>query len=154
MKRFHVGLSTADLEQSINFYTHLFGSAPTVSKSDYAKWMLDDPRINFSVTASNRNRGINHVGLQVDSMDELAAIQQRLSEAERQTFDQPDAHCCYARSSKTWVRDPDDVAWETFVTHGEITQYGDDREPAGELGEANPEPDRCCAASDSERCCA
>jgi hypothetical protein len=119
----------------------LFGVEPTVRKHDYAKWMLEDPRINFSITESSRSSGVNHIGLQADTMDELEAIQSRLREAEQKTFDQPDAECCYAKSSKTWVRDPDDVAWETFVTHGEITHYGDDRAPEEEKASEA----RCCA---------
>jgi catechol 2,3-dioxygenase-like lactoylglutathione lyase family enzyme len=140
MKRFHVSVSVADLKRSADFYSILFGVEPTVLKADYAKWMLEDPRINFSISESRKTSGVNHIGLQVDTMDELEAIQARLSNAEKKTFDQPDAECCYARSSKTWVRDPDDVAWETFLTHGEITHYGDDRVPA-ESGSS----DRCCA---------
>jgi catechol 2,3-dioxygenase-like lactoylglutathione lyase family enzyme len=125
MKRFHVNVRVADLNKSIRFYETLFGEAPTVTKPDYAKWMLEDPRINFAISESTQLRGINHVGLQVDSKDELAEIQDRLDAAEEKTFRQPETQCCYATSSKTWTRDPDDVAWETFVTHGQITHYGD-----------------------------
>ena len=126
MKRFHVNVSVADLSQSIEFYNTLFGQEPSVTKSDYAKWMLDDPRVNFAISESSRSRGVNHIGLQADTVDELGEIQERLRHAGKQTFDQPDAECCYARSTKTWVRDPDAVAWETFVTHNEITHYGQD----------------------------
>lgn len=142
MKRFHVNVSVADLGQSIEFYRTLFGEDPTVEKSDYAKWMLDDPRINFAISASSKARGINHVGLQADSMNELGEIRERLRTAGEQTFEQPDAECCYARSSKTWVRDPDAVAWETFVTHDEIAHYGEDRVP--EERQAAAMPSRCC----------
>lgn len=140
MKRFHVNLSVTDLARSTEFYSTLFGLEPTVSKENYAKWMLEDPRINFSISESKNRSGINHIGLQVDTMVELEDIQGRLSDAEEKTFDQPDAQCCYARSSKTWVNDPDDVAWETFVTHGAISHYGNDREPAES---ASPDK-RCC----------
>ena len=129
MKRFHVTLSVKDLEQSISFYNTLFGEEPTVVKPDYAKWMLDDPRVNFSIAESSRASGINHVGLQADTVSELSEIQARLDQAEEETFRQDDAQCCYARSTKSWVRDPDDVAWETFVTHGQITEYGNDHVP-------------------------
>ena len=142
MKRFHVNVSVADLGQSIEFYRTLFGEGPTVEKSDYAKWMLDDPRINFAISASSQTRGINHVGLQADSMGELGEIQERLRGAGEQTFEQADAECCYARSSKTWVRDPDAVAWETFVTHDEITHYGEDHVPEEQQTAAMPT--RCC----------
>lgn len=141
MKRFHVNVSVAELSASIKFYNTLFGVEPTVLKEDYAKWMLEDPRINFSITESTNSRGVNHIGLQADTMEELEAIQSRLYDAEESTFDQPDAECCYAKSSKTWVHDPDDVAWETFVTHGQITYYGDDR-AADDLESSN---EHCCA---------
>ena len=109
--------------------------------------MLEDPRINFSIREGSKSRGINHIGLQADSVDELNAIQTRLQQAGRQTHDQPDANCCYARSTKTWVRDPDNVAWETFVTHGQTADYGDDVVPEHDLAEkccTRPAPDRCC----------
>ena len=141
MKRFHVNVSVADLKRSTEFYNTLFGVEPTVLKDDYAKWMLEDPRINFSITQSTRASGVNHIGLQADTMEELEAIQSRLHDAEVSTFDQPEAKCCYAKSSKTWVRDPDSVAWETFVTHGQITYYGDDRAPE----DSEPSNERCCA---------
>ena len=143
MKRFHVNVSVANLEQSIEFYQTLFGAEPSVQKDDYAKWMLDDPRVNFAISQSSRSRGVNHIGLQADSMSELGEIQDRLNQAGKTTFEQPDAECCYARSSKTWVRDPDDVAWETFVTHGQITHFGDDHGP--EQNVAVAEKSRCCA---------
>jgi catechol 2,3-dioxygenase-like lactoylglutathione lyase family enzyme len=140
MKRFHVSISVANLNRSIEFYSTLFGVEPILLKDDYAKWMLEDPRINFAISQSNNYSGVNHIGLQADTMDELEAIQSRLRDAQEKTFDQPDAQCCYANSSKTWVRDPDDVAWETFVTHGQITHHGDDRVPA----EADSSNQRCC----------
>ena len=142
MKRFHVNVSVADLSASVGFYSTLFGQQPDVLKEDYAKWMLEDPRVNFAISHSSRSRGINHVGLQADTLDELGEIQGRLRAAGAATYDQPEAECCYAKSSKTWVRDPDAVAWETFVTHGEITHYGEDLAPEeGEQGQR----ERCCA---------
>ncbi|MFQ6004703.1 MAG: ArsI/CadI family heavy metal resistance metalloenzyme [Woeseia sp.] len=140
MKRFHVNVAVTDLERSTEFYNTLFGVGPSVIKDDYAKWMLDDPRINFPISQSGASRGVNHIGLQADTMEELEAIQSRLSEARETVLDQPDAECCYARSSKTWVRDPDNVAWETFVTHGEITHFGTDRGP-----NEGPAAAGCCA---------
>jgi catechol 2,3-dioxygenase-like lactoylglutathione lyase family enzyme len=151
MKRFHVNVAVADLNRSTQFYSTLFGIKPTVMKDDYAKWMLDDPRVNFSISTSSLNRGVNHIGLQADTMDELEAIQARLRNARQESFDQPDAQCCYANSSKTWVRDPDDVAWETFVTHGEITTYGDDRVPEDAFRAT--ETDNCCKAGAGDQCC-
>ena len=143
MKRFHVNLAVADLKKSIDFYQTLFGEAPTVLKDDYAKWMLDDPRINFSLSPSTSANGVNHIGLQADTPDELGDIQRRLYAAGAATFEQPDAECCYAHSSKTWVRDPDAVMWETFVTHNDIAYFGDDTVPDDkkEAGAGS----RCCA---------
>ena len=143
MKRFHVNVAVANLAKSIDCYKTLFGETPTVIKDDYAKWMLEDPRINFSINTSSHSRGVDHIGLQADTMEELGSIQEALYSAGEQTFEQPDAECCYAHSSKTWVRDPDQVAWETFVTHNEITHYGEDHAP--EQRTANNEPSRCCA---------
>jgi catechol 2,3-dioxygenase-like lactoylglutathione lyase family enzyme len=142
MKRFHVNVAVTDIAKSVDFYRTLFGAEPTVQKEDYAKWMLEDPRINFSINQSLRMRGINHVGLQADTMAELGQIQDRLQAAGERMFEQVDAECCYAKSDKTWVRDPDDVAWETFVTHGQITHYGDDLEP--ESPTAVTTAKRCC----------
>ena len=147
MKRFHVNVAVSDIEKSARFYETLFGEAPTIRKPDYAKWMLDDPRINFSVSESATKRGINHVGLQMDTTEELAEIQARLTSAGAQTLDQPDAECCYANSTKTWVRDPDAVAWETFVTFGQLMQYGDDRVPEAAAS-------ACCKDRNDDQCCA
>lgn len=141
MKRFHVSVAVADLDQSIRFYRTLFGQDPTVVKDDYAKWMLEDPRVNFALSASSHSRGVNHVGLQADTLNELGEIQHRLHAAGELTFEQPDAECCYAHSSKTWVSDPDQVRWETFVTHNEITHYGSDPAPS----EPAETVTRCCA---------
>ena len=143
MKRFHVNVGVADIQQSVDFYRTLFDAEPTIQKDDYAKWMLEDPRVNFSINLSAGSRGVDHIGLQADTLDELGEIQERLREAGAQTFEQPGAECCYAASDKTWVRDPDDVAWETFVTHGQITHYGDDHVPPVEKTAAKP--GSCCA---------
>ena len=142
MKRFHVNISVRDVAKSIQFYQTLFDAEPDVVKEDYAKWMLEDPRVNFAISKSCCARGVNHVGLQAETMTELEEIRDRLHSASQQTLDQDEAECCYARSTKTWVRDPDKVAWETFVTHGEIMHFGDDRAPGEET-----------SASQSTRCC-
>lgn len=143
MKRFHVNVSVESLDRSLDFYRTLFGVEPTVVRHDYAKWMLDDPAVNFAISESAAARGINHVGLQVDSLQELGEIQSRLREAQEKTLDQDDAQCCYARSTKTWVQDPDRVAWETFVTHGQTTQYGDDIVPL-EVDDNQADTGGCC----------
>ncbi len=129
MKRLHLHVSVPDLTQSIAFYETLFGAAPSVVKDDYAKWMLDDPRMNFAISARERAPGVDHVGIQVDSQAELAELAGRLKSAGAVTFDQEATTCCYARSDKSWVSDPAGVRWETFFTFGDATSYGED-EPA------------------------
>ena len=155
MKRFHVNLSVTDIQQSVQFYNQLFAQEPTVLKSDYAKWMLDDPRINFSLTTRGNQKGVDHLGLQSDDDVEFAALRERLQQADLATFEQPDVTCCYARSSKSWVRDPDQVAWETFVSHGEHEAY-DNEEGTTSLrnGHAGSKTEVIAAESTSEsRCC-
>jgi len=153
MKRFHVNLTVGNLQRSVDFYSMLFGHEPTVSKADYAKWMLDDPRINFSIATGGRP-GINHLGLQAETSEGLQTIQRRMSEAGQQTFEQADAECCYARSTKSWVRDPDEVSWETFVTHGPLGHYGSDREPDVTADSVSNAKTGCCETNADSRCCA
>lgn len=131
MKRLHVNLSVENLEQSIRFYATLFNAEPTVRKDDYAKWMLEDPRVNFSIATRNCSEepGVDHVGIQTDTPEELAEITQRLKQAGEASLLQEGANCCYAVSDKTWVADPSGVQWETFFTHGAITTYGADSAP-------------------------
>ena len=126
MKRFHVNVAVADLDQSVRFYSNLFAAEPTVVKPDYAKWMLDDPRVNFAITTRGDAKGIDHLGIQVEDADELGEVHGRLRRAGRPLLDQGETTCCYARSEKTWVRDPEGIAWETFLTTGESQVYGDD----------------------------
>jgi catechol 2,3-dioxygenase-like lactoylglutathione lyase family enzyme len=128
MKRLHVNLTVSDLGRSIEFYAKLFSSDPTVAKPDYANWMLDDPRVNFSLSTHGNKGGIDHLGLQAEDEAEFADLRERLNEAEGPIFDQPNVTCCYARSTKAWVRDPDGIAWETFMTHGSNAVYGDGSE--------------------------
>lgn len=134
MKRFHVHVAVPDLADSICFYSTLFGAEPTVRKSDYAKWMLDDPRLNFAISQRGGASGVNHLGFQVDSGPELESMHQQLTAADSAVLAQKGASCCYARSDKYWVTDPAGVAWETFHTLGTVPVYGDDaarlREPA------------------------
>lgn len=125
MKRFHVHVSVKDLDKSKQFYSTLFGTPPTVDKNDYAKWMLDDPRINFAISERCCNSGIDHLGLQVESGEELAALEERLTKADQKVLDEPGANCCYARSDKHWVSDPQGVVWETFHTLGDVPLYGE-----------------------------
>jgi catechol 2,3-dioxygenase-like lactoylglutathione lyase family enzyme len=147
MKRMHVHISVPDLAQSIGFYTTLFGARPSVVKPDYAKWMLDDPRVNIAISQRDgKSAGVDHVGIQVESSDELAELAGRLKAAGAQTFDEVGAACCYAQSDKSWVKDPAGVRWETFFTFGEATVYGED--PAAQAA-AMAAPATCCAAAPS-----
>ncbi|MBL8773932.1 MAG: VOC family protein [Phenylobacterium sp.] len=123
MKRLHLHVSVPDLDQSIRFYATLFGAQPTVVKDDYAKWMLDDPRVNFAIS-THREAGLDHVGIQVDSAAELSELATRLKAAGAQTFDEAATTCCYAQSDKSWVGDPAGLRWETFYTFGDATTYG------------------------------
>ena len=126
MKRFHVHVSVSDLEQSIRFYSTLFGAKPVRVEADYAKWMLDDPRINFAISHRRQTVGVDHLGFQVDSADEFRGLKAQLSAADAGLVEQTAAACCYAQSDKYWVTDPAGVAWETFHTLGSIPAYGED----------------------------
>ena len=140
MKRFHVHVAVNDLKQSIRFYSTLFGAQPSVEKPDYAKWMLDDPRINFAISTRGKKAGIDHLGLQAESADELEEVGTRLAQAEVGVTQQKGASCCYAKSDKYWTIDPQGIDWESFHTLGSVPMYG---------GEARIEPDErkaaCCA---------
>jgi catechol 2,3-dioxygenase-like lactoylglutathione lyase family enzyme len=126
MKRFHVNLSVDDLAKSIGFYSALFDAEPTVRKADYAKWMLEDPRVNFAISTQQCGaKGISHLGIQVENDDELSEVTARLEKAGGPTFAEEAAQCCYAASTKQWIKDPEGVAWETFLTRGELAVYGD-----------------------------
>ncbi|MBI1232898.1 MAG: glyoxalase/bleomycin resistance/dioxygenase family protein [Alphaproteobacteria bacterium] len=126
MKRMHMHLSVQNLERSIAFYSHLFGSEPTVRKDDYAKWMLDDPRVNFAISVhEGAKTGIEHVGLQVETEAELSEVYGRIHDAGQPFLEEGKTTCCYAKSEKGWVADPDGVLWEAFLTTGEATVYGD-----------------------------
>ena len=125
MKRLHVHVAVADLASSIRFYATLFGTEPTVLKDDYAKWMLDDPRVNFAISTRGKRPGLDHLGIQAESREELGEIAARLKAAEVATQDQVATRCCYAESSKTWSADPQGIAWESFYTFGASTEYGE-----------------------------
>lgn len=125
MKRLHVHVAVEDLSQSVRFYSTLFAAEPTVLKPDYAKWMLEDPRVNFAISARGGKPGVQHLGVQVEDKAELAEVYDRLQRAERPVLDEGATTCCYAKSEKQWISDPQGVAWETFLTHGESTVYGE-----------------------------
>jgi predicted enzyme related to lactoylglutathione lyase len=125
MKRLHVHVAVKDIPQSIGFYSALFDAQPAVVKSDYAKWMLDDPRANFAISTRGREPGLDHLGIQVEDTDELQEVYARLHKAGGDVIEQGQTACCYAKSEKSWIDDPAGIAWETFLTTGESTTYGD-----------------------------
>lgn len=157
MKRLHVHVGVHDLDASIAFYSTLFAASPNVLKADYAKWMLDDPRVNFAISSGNHARnGVEHLGIQVEDSNELAEVYGRLAAANRPVLEEGATTCCYARSEKSWIADPDGVVWETFLTSGEATVYGDS--PALAALSESAADGQCCApelpaASAAPSCC-
>lgn len=136
MKRFHVHLHVADLAQSIGFYSQLFAAAPSRQESDYAKWMLEDPPVNFAISTRGQQPGIDHLGIQTDNPDDLAQLKARAQAADLALLDEGTTTCCYAKSEKHWVTDPQGVAWEHFHTLGNI--------PVFREAEAGAEAAACC----------
>jgi catechol 2,3-dioxygenase-like lactoylglutathione lyase family enzyme len=124
MKRMHVHVGVEDLERSIGFYSALFAAEPAVVKPDYAKWMLDDPRVNFAISTRGKEPGLEHLGIQVESKAELSEVYGRLRQAGGAIIEQGQTTCCYATSEKSWIEDPAGISWETFHTTGESTNYG------------------------------
>ena len=141
MKRLHVHVAVDQIEQSVRFYSALFGAAPNVLKSDYAKWMLDDPRVNFAISSRGRVAGLDHLGIQVEDSAELTEAYRCLKAAERPVLEQGATTCCYAKSEKAWVQDPSGIAWETFLTRGEHTAYGEDSSSGRTTDETCCRPD-------------
>lgn len=155
MKRLHVHVGVADLNNSIRFYSTLFGTEPSVTKNDYAKWMLEDPRVNFAISSGNEHKGIEHLGIQVESQEELVDVYGRLKVADRPVVEEGSTTCCYAKSEKSWISDPDGVVWEAFHTTGDATVYGSNPELAALS--ANAAAETCCAPAMPKRtatCCA
>ncbi|MEA3538827.1 MAG: ArsI/CadI family heavy metal resistance metalloenzyme [Pseudomonadota bacterium] len=145
MKRLHVHVAVSDLEASTRFYSALFAAEPSVVKADYAKWMLEDPRVNFAISAHDGAApGLSHLGIQVENADELAEVYGRLQKADRPVLDEGATTCCYAKSTKSWISDPQDIVWETFLTTGDAVDYG-----------TGPELSRIAAdpAATGQRCC-
>jgi catechol-2,3-dioxygenase len=147
MKRLHVHVSVKDLVTSIRFYSELFATEPAVRKSDYAKWMLEDPRLNFAISERDGKPGVQHLGIQVEDRRELAELYVRLRRAKGPVIGEGATTCCYAQSEKSWINDPQGVQWETFLTTGESTEYGTDE--IRSLQEKRPTDAACCAPS----CC-
>jgi catechol 2,3-dioxygenase-like lactoylglutathione lyase family enzyme len=142
MKRFHVHVSVKDLDASIRFYSQLFASQPSVRKPDFAKWMLEDPRVNFAISQREGESGVRHLGIQVEDRAELAEVYERLQRAERPVIEEGEATCCYARGEKSWIDDPQGVSWETFLTTGTSTVYGTDEIKPKSMKQAEAP---CCA---------
>jgi catechol 2,3-dioxygenase-like lactoylglutathione lyase family enzyme len=153
MKRFHLHMSVDDLDANIQFYSTVFGAPPTVVKPDYAKWMVEDPRVNFAISKRGGAPGIDHLGVQVESAEELTALREQMAGAQFAALEQSNAACCYARSDKHWTTDPQGVPWETFHTLDAIPVYGDtnraqtraccDAAPTADF--ASAKPGACCA---------
>lgn len=144
MKRLHIHIAVDDLEQNIRFYSTLFQSGPTVLEADYAKWLLDDPRVNFAVSNRGRRPGLDHLGVQVESNQELEAVQQALAAAALPVAEQKQAACCYVQSDKYWSVDPQGIAWEAFHSLSSIPMFGEDQVIQLEQASA------CCKPSTSD----
>ncbi|WP_137390344.1 ArsI/CadI family heavy metal resistance metalloenzyme [Rhodoligotrophos defluvii] len=147
MKRLHVHVSVEDLSQSIRFYSTLFAAEPTVLKPDYAKWMLDDPHVNFAISQRGATAGVEHLGIQVETAEELQEVYVRLKTADRPVLEEGATTCCYHHSEKSWISDPQGVAWETFLTSGESTVYGDSPDLEATAAEA------CCTPQTAQGVC-
>lgn len=152
MKRFHIHIAVENLEQSILFYSKLFGTEPTVHKPDYAKWMIEDPRINFAISTQSSSYGVNHLGLQVDSPFELETLRAQMKQADLALFDEGKTVCCYANSDKSWVTDPNGIAWETYHTMQEAALF---KEPASATSNAccTPTAADASASACGSHCC-
>jgi catechol 2,3-dioxygenase-like lactoylglutathione lyase family enzyme len=155
MKRFHVHVHVTDLSASIAFYAKLFAAEPTRVESDYAKWMLDDPRINFAISTRGTASGVDHLGIQVDDESELAELRARARSADMTLLDEGATSCCYARSEKHWITDPQGIAWEHFHTLGDIPVFSEAKAETANACCATPSANgREPAATPARSCCA
>ena len=152
MKRLHVHVSVDDLNTSLRFYRELFAAEPAVLKADYAKWMLDHPRVNFAISKRGGNAGLRHLGIQVEDRAELTEVYGRLQRADAPVREDGATTCCYAKSEKSWIADPQGIQWETFLTTGDSTVYGVD-EPE-HIASACSEPEAAKQPQAASRCCA
>jgi catechol-2,3-dioxygenase len=151
MKRLHVHVSVEDIAQSVRFYSTLFAAEPAVTKPDYAKWMLDDPRVNFAISTRGGETGLDHLGIQVETPDELHEVYGRLQQEDRPVLVEGATTRCYAKSEKSWITDPQGLSWETFLTSGESTVYGD----SVDLGSIRTTSGACCTPETPQgACCA
>ena len=151
MKRFHIHVGVKNLEKSVQFYSTLFGQKPTKLKEDYAKWMLEDPRLNFAISTRSHEEGVDHLGIQVENDGELVEITERLKNADLGVYDEGETTCCYAESKKAWVQDPSGLAWEAYQNMGDADVFstkeeGDDDEGAccGPDEDESESKNSCC----------
>ncbi len=149
MKRFHMHVAVKNIEESVQFYSTLFGVPPVKLKDDYAKWLVEDPRINFAISTRSDVLGVNHLGIQVENEGELEVITERLKKADLGVYGEGETTCCYAESKKAWVRDPANIAWEAYQNMADAEVFGN---------ESNQDEDQeggCCEPDDSEEgsCC-
>ncbi len=144
MKRMHINVGVHNLAKSIEFYSALFGAEPVKVKTDYAKWMLNDPRINFAISTKTGNVGVDHLGIQADEDSELEELRQRVRSADLALFDEGEAVCCYARSDKSWLKDPSGIPWEAFKTMDDVELYSSSNAQ---------QTASCCASSSNTGCC-
>jgi catechol 2,3-dioxygenase-like lactoylglutathione lyase family enzyme len=151
MKRFHVHVAVNDLDASVRFYSNVFGMPPTVLKEDYAKWMVEDPRVNFAISKRGLKPGVDHLGMQVESEAELTELRKQVAAAEIAALDQTNTVCCYARSDKYWITDPQGVAWETFHTLDSVPVYGE-ASRAQQTACCSPAP-KISELANSNTCC-
>lgn len=153
MKRFHVHLHVDDLARSIGFYAKLFDANPARVESDYAKWMLQDPPLNFAISTRGARPGIDHLGIQTDDAAGLAALKSRAEAAELALFDEGETTCCYARSDKHWVTDPQGIAWEHFHTLGDIPVFSEGRKADATVACCTPAASTAPTAAKTATCC-
>ena len=144
MKWMHIHVGVEDIQASVRFYSTLFAAEPTVVKPDYAKWMLEDPRVNFAISTHGQVKGLDHLGIQVENPDELHEVYGRLQDADRPVLEEGETTCCYAKSEKSWIADPQGLSWETFLTSGESTVYGDSADLTSIRTTETPQG-ACCA---------
>lgn len=147
MKRFHIHVGVKDLEKSVQFYSTLFGQKPIKLKEDYAKWMLEDPRLNFAISTRTNGQGVDHLGIQVEEPKELAEISERLKKADLTIYDEGETTCCYAKSNKAWVADPSGIAWEAYQNMGDAEIFSDKRNAAEE------DVSQCCVSDEVQGSC-
>jgi catechol 2,3-dioxygenase-like lactoylglutathione lyase family enzyme len=152
MKRMHIHVGVERLDESIRFYNALFGAEPVKTRDDYAKWMLEDPRVNFAISTRAAKTGIDHLGVQVEEDSELEELRARLKSAEMSVFDEGETLCCYARSDKSWVQDPAGIAWEAYKTMEDV-QFFDSAEPPESAATCSPPGDDQASPATGRGCC-